>query len=124
MRGLVDPVGHPREGPGGGLLRKLWQFCAAAGLTACLLAGFRVETAAQVIPETRGRPSPELPPIQPSPSPPSSLAVPVPPQPSGGAPLPPSGTCLRRLFTKSRDAAISGLRASRGDTLSAFATSA
>lgn len=87
MRGLVDPVGHPREGPGGGLLRKLWQFCAAAGLTACLLAGFRAETAAQVIPETRGRPSPELPPIQPSPSPPSSLAVPVPPQPSGGAPL-------------------------------------
>jgi hemolysin activation/secretion protein len=40
-----------------------------------------------VIPETRGRPSPQLPPVQPSPSPPSSLTVPLPPQPSEGAPL-------------------------------------
>jgi hemolysin activation/secretion protein len=44
-------------------------------------------TLPETLPETRGRPSPELPPIQPSPSPPSSLAVPVPPQPSAGAPL-------------------------------------
>ena len=38
-------------------------------------------------PETRGRPSPQLPPVQPSPPPPSSLTVPLPPQPSEGAPL-------------------------------------
>src|SRR5690349_16902375 len=87
MRGSVDPVGHIRKGPYGGLLRKFWGCCAAAGTIACLLVGFRAETSAQVIPETRGRPAPELPPLQPNPSPPSSLAVPVPPQPSEGAPL-------------------------------------
>jgi hemolysin activation/secretion protein len=87
MKGSVDPVEHPRGGVDGGLLRRLWHSCAAAGLTACLLVGFRAETAAQVIPETRGRPAPQLPPVQPSPSPPSSLTVPPPPQPSEGAPL-------------------------------------
>ena len=87
MRGSVDPVGRSGEGRDGGLLRSLWKSFAVAALAGCLVADFRAETAAQVIPETRGRPSPELPPVQPSPSPPSSLAVPVPPQPSEGAPL-------------------------------------
>ena len=87
MKGSVDPVEHPRGGAGGGLLRGLWHSCAVAGLAACLVAGLRAEAAAQVIPETRGRPSPQLPPVQPSPSPPSSLTVPLPPQPSEGAPL-------------------------------------
>ena len=86
MEGSVDPVEHPRGGADGGLLRGFWHSCAAAGLTACLLAGFRAEAVAQVIPETRGRPAPQLPPVQPSPSPPSSLTVPSPPQPEG-APL-------------------------------------
>ena len=87
MKGSVDPVEHSRGGAGGGLLRKLWHCCAVAGLAAYLVAGFRAEAAAQVIPETRGRPSPQLPPVQPSPSPPSGLSVPLPPQPSEGAPL-------------------------------------
>ncbi len=84
MKGSVGPVEHSRGGAGGGLLRSLWHSCAVA---ACLVAGLRAEAAAQVIPETRGRPSPQLPPVQPSPSPPSSLTVPLPPQPSEGAPL-------------------------------------
>jgi hemolysin activation/secretion protein len=87
MKGSVGPVEHSRGGAGGGLLRSLWHSCATAGLAACLTAGLRAEAAAQVIPETRGRPSPQLPPVQPSPSPPSSLTVPLPPQPSEGAPL-------------------------------------
>ncbi len=87
MKGSVDPVEHSRGGDGGGLLRSLWHFCAVAGLAASLLAGFRPEATAQVIPETRGRPAPQLPPVQPSPSPPSSLTVPLPPQPPEGAPL-------------------------------------
>jgi hypothetical protein len=48
-----------------------------AGLAACFVAGFRAEAPAQRIPETRGRPSLELPPVQPSPSPPSSIIVPA-----------------------------------------------
>lgn len=87
MKGSVGPVEHSRGGAGGGLLRSLWHSCAMAALAACLVAGLRAEAAAQVIPETRGRPSPQLPPVQPSPSPPSSLTVPMPPQPSEGAPL-------------------------------------
>ena len=87
MKGSVGPVEHSRGGAGGGLLRSLWHSCAVAALAACLMAGLRAEAAAQVIPETRGRPSPQLPPVQPSPSPPSSLTVPLPPQPSEGAPL-------------------------------------
>ena len=87
MKGSVGPVEHPRAGSGGGLLRALGQFCTVAGLATCLLAGFRAEATAQVIPETRGRPAPQLPPVQPSPPPPSSLTVPLPPQPSEGAPL-------------------------------------
>lgn len=87
MRGSVDPVEHSRGSSGGDLLRGLRHSCAVAGLAACLMAGLRAEAAAQVIPETRGRPSPQLPPVQPSPSPPSSLTVPLPSQPSEGAPL-------------------------------------
>jgi hemolysin activation/secretion protein len=40
-----------------------------------------------VIPETRGRPSPELPPVQPSVPPPSSLTLPAPTPPEAAAPL-------------------------------------
>jgi hemolysin activation/secretion protein len=87
MKGSVDPVEHSRIGSGGALLKSLWHSCAVAGLAACFMAGVRAEAAAQVIPETRGRPSPQLPPVQPSPPPPSSLTVPLPPQPSEGGPL-------------------------------------
>jgi len=83
------------------------QFClAVAGLTVGLLSGPTVnaaETAEQgrqsaqatdrnavpsdaaIIPETRGRPSPELPPVQPGSPPPPTLTIPVPP-PSESAP--------------------------------------
>lgn len=87
MKGSVDPVEHSRGSSGGDLLRSLRHSCAVAGLAACLIAGFRAEATAQVTPETRGRPAPQLPPVQPSPSPPSSLTVPLRPQPSEGAPL-------------------------------------
>jgi hypothetical protein len=86
MKGSVDPVEHSRRGCGGGLLRSLWNFCAVAGLAACLMAGFRAQAAAQVIPETRG-PRPAAGPGSAEPTPPSSLTVPLPPQPSEGAPL-------------------------------------
>ena len=85
------------------------QFClAVAGLTVGLLSGptvNAVETAEQslrsaqatdrnavpsdaaIIPETRGRPSPELPAVQPGSPPPPSLTVPVPPPSEAAPPL-------------------------------------
>src|SRR5215813_13046416 len=87
MKGLVDPVGYPRKSAGGGPLRRLWRLSVMAGSAACLLATVRAEATAQAIPETRGRPAPQLPLVQPSTPPAPSLTVPVPPQPSEGAPL-------------------------------------
>ncbi len=58
MRGSDDPVEHSRGSFSGGLLRSLQHSCATAGLAACLVAGFHAEAAAQLIPETRGRPAP------------------------------------------------------------------
>ena len=87
MKGLVDPVGYPRKSTGSGPLRRLWRLSVMAGSAACLLATVRAEATAQAIPETRGRPAPQLPPVQPSTPPAPSLTVPVPPQPSEGAPL-------------------------------------
>ncbi len=101
MKGSVDPVECLRAGAHGYLLISLGYSCAA-GLTIWLLSAFgamgaeigapgvqSVQTMdrgdarlhAEVIPETRGRPSPELPPVQPTPPPPSSLTTPVPPPP-------------------------------------------
>jgi hemolysin activation/secretion protein len=85
MRGSIGPCAPGRKDIRNTFPKRLWP-CTAAGLAACLLAYFDAETAAQVIPETRGRPSPQLPPVQPTPSPPSSVTVPLPP-PQPGVPL-------------------------------------
>jgi hemolysin activation/secretion protein len=87
MRGLVQPSDPGQEGSVGRLLKRVRTPFTATVLTAFLFAGFAAETTGQVIPETRGRPSPQLPPVQPTPSPPSSVAVPLSPPPSEGVPL-------------------------------------
>src|SRR5439155_17110226 len=100
MNGPVDPVEHPQTGVRDYLRVSSRFFFAGALIAVCLLSvgGAEAAETAQpelqvsqrsgpggALPETRGRPSPELPPVQPSPPPPSSLTVPVPP-PSGAAP--------------------------------------
>jgi hypothetical protein len=106
MNGLGGAVEHPRPLAGTPpLVTRQFPF-AAALLTACLLVangGRAVEipdtgyqnaqrldsgdVAPAALPETRGRPSPEIPPIQPSPQPPSNLTLPTVPPPEAQLPL-------------------------------------
>jgi hemolysin activation/secretion protein len=102
MKEPVDPVECVRGGAYGHLLVSVRFSCALAGLTICLLSAFGSSAAeigepgpqsvqrmdrgdarpdAPIIPETRRRPSPELPPVQPTQPLPSGLAAPVPPPP-------------------------------------------
>src|SRR6516162_4574215 len=104
MKEPVDTIEHPSRARG--FLRDIHRFCCGiAGLTVCLLSALggktaevaepapqiaqRTDRGAQpydVLPEVRGRPSPQLPPVQPSPAPPSDVGVPVvPAQPSSEA---------------------------------------
>jgi hemolysin activation/secretion protein len=86
MRGSVDPFDPGPKGAVGNFLKRI-RSRTAAGLAVSLLAGFTAEATGQEIPETRGRPSPQLPPVQPTPSPPSSVTLPLPPPQPGEAPL-------------------------------------
>ena len=109
MRESVDSVEQPQRKTHRRFLVRFRCLYSAAGLTVCVLAGVganaaepdeqelqRRETTDRnailselpVIPETRGRPSPELPSLQPPPPPPSTMAAPVPqPPPETGTPL-------------------------------------
>jgi hemolysin activation/secretion protein len=103
---MKEPVERPC-GPRGCLLTVRRFSCGIVGLAVCLLAAFGTKAAKNaepepqiaqttvrgaqpydVIPELRGRPSPQLPPVQPSPASPSGVTVPVPTQPSSEAATP------------------------------------
>ena len=102
MKEPVYPVECFRGSAYGHLLVGVRFSCALAGLTICLLSTFCSRAAeiggpglqsvqkldrgdagpdAPIIPETRRRPSPELPAVRPTQPPPSGLAAPVPPPP-------------------------------------------
>jgi hemolysin activation/secretion protein len=108
MDGSIDPVEHPRAGAHRRLL-VIHGFCFVITVLAIFLLPAFVAAAAAVVepvlqnaqrsdrgselpvipvlPETRGRSSPELPEIQPSAPPPSSLTVPAPAPPPEAASL-------------------------------------
>jgi hemolysin activation/secretion protein len=103
MKEPVDAIAC-RSGPRGSLRVIGWFSSGIIGLSVCVLSGFDAKTAEvaepapqisqttdrsaqpnEVIPETRGRPSPQLPPVQPGSVPPSGIAVPLPGPPSSQA---------------------------------------